>query len=88
MGRPKMTLPWGNMTVLARVLETLDLAMGDRGPPWSLLQGGDEIAVRAEVSRIAELFAARSAAAPGIPIRAKAGAILREQSRLPQRRDD
>jgi molybdenum cofactor cytidylyltransferase len=58
MGRPKMTLVWDGTTVLARVLETLAAAMGDRRPAAVVVTGGDEEAVRAEVSRVAKRLSA------------------------------
>jgi molybdenum cofactor cytidylyltransferase len=57
MGRPKMNLPWDGATVLARVLETLALAIGDRRASAVVVTGGDEEAVRAEVSRFADALA-------------------------------
>jgi molybdenum cofactor cytidylyltransferase len=61
MDRPKMTLSWDGTTVLGRALETLAEAMGDRGPAAVVVTGGDEEAVRAEVSRVAGRLAARVA---------------------------
>ncbi len=52
MGRPKMTLPWGGSTVLARVLETLAIAMGGRPASAIVVTGGDGEAVGAEVARL------------------------------------
>jgi molybdenum cofactor cytidylyltransferase len=63
MGRPKMILPWDGATVLARVLETLAAAMGDRPAAAVVVTGGDEEAVRAEVSRVAQRLAARMSVA-------------------------
>jgi len=64
MGRPKMVLPWGGTTVLGKVLETLAGAMGGRRPSTIVVTGGDEEAVRAEVTRLSSCLAASCASNP------------------------
>lgn len=53
MGQPKMLLPWGDTTVLGRVVKTFSTAgIGD----IIIVTGGDRKSVEAEISKLAEDF--------------------------------
>ncbi len=60
MGQAKMLLPWGQTTVLGQVVQTLSAATRDTGMEITVITGGSQNLVEAEVARLAQQYRVRA----------------------------